>query len=72
MQAKITTATKSASGERYLSCCSFRNDWIVTGGGPKTALWHIGSEEPAQVLELEKTNPLTTLSTDGRILGTVI
>ena len=35
--------------EKYLSSLSFKGDWIIAGGGPATALWHIGAEEPAQM-----------------------
>ena len=38
--------------EKYLSSISMRDDWLACGGGPAMALWHIGAEEPASLLDL--------------------
>ena len=38
-----------ARKEKFLSALSFKGDWLVTGGGPRTSLWHIGAQEPAQM-----------------------
>jgi len=54
--------------EKYLSSLSFKGDWIIAGGGPATALWHIGAEEPAQILESDNTVPFIILQADTRIL----
>jgi len=54
--------------EKYLSSLSFKGDWIIAGGGPATALWHIGAEEPAQILETDNTVPFIILHADTRIL----
>lgn len=68
LQPFLHSMTKTKDPSKYLSCCSFRGDWIVTGGGPKTALWHLGSGEPSQVLELGDDSPLCSLSAEGRVL----
>jgi len=68
IQPYLNKLTASDDGAKYLSCCSFRGDWIVTGGGPKTALWHLGSGEPSKVLDLAGASPLNSLSLDGRVL----
>lgn len=58
-----------ARKDKFLSALSFKGDWLVTGGGPNTSLWHIGAQEPAQILELpEKTIPNSILHTPTRIL----
>jgi len=54
--------------EKFLSCCTFRGDWIVTGGGPKTALWHLGSGEASQVLDIGDETPLCAATMQGRIV----
>ena len=38
-----------ARKDKFLSALSFKGDWLVTGGGPNTSLWHIGAQEPAQM-----------------------
>ena len=62
LQPGLHKMTKTKSCSKYLSCCSFRGDWIVTGGGPKTALWHLGSGEPSQVLDIGQDTPLCSIS----------
>jgi len=60
--------TKKSKSRRFVSTLSYRGSWLTVGGGQKSGIWHVGSGEPAAVLDLEGDVPLCSLSAEGRIL----
>ena len=45
--------TRKAKGRKFVSTLSFRGSWLTVGGGQNSAIWHVGSGEPAAVLDIE-------------------
>ena len=45
--------TKKSKSRRFVSTLSYRGSWLTVGGGQKSGIWHVGSGEPAAILDLE-------------------
>ena len=45
--------TRKSKSRRFVSTLSYRGSWLTVGGGQKSGIWHVGSGEPAAILDLE-------------------
>lgn len=54
---------------RWIGSASINKDWVLTGGGPRLALYHLRNRQPFQIFDFEKEIHVTDFIEDNLLAG---